>query len=250
MLEEKGIRMGILDGKVALITGAGGGLGESMARHFAAAGARLVLTDINSASVSKVAAEQHAAAIAVRHDVTDASQWAHAVSVAVDRLGGLDILINNAAAFTTGTVEACDIETFERIFHTNVASALLGIQAVTPALKQRGGGCIINMASAAGFRGMPGLTAYSTSKWALRGLTRCAAIDLAPYRIRVNCMCPGAIETPFTKVTPDYASSVTLPPIGRIGVPDDIAPMVALLASDQASFATGSEIVVDGGRGI
>lgn len=242
--------MGMLEGKVALITGAGGGLGEAQARHFASAGARLVLTDIDAEKARRVAADRGDAAIAFHHDVTNAEQWAQVVRGAIERFGGLDILVNNAGAFVTGAVEDCSADDLERIFRTNVTSALLGIQAAVPALKQRGGGAIVNIASAAGFRGMPGLTAYSTSKWALRGLTRCAAIDLAPHRIRVNCMCPGVIETPFTKVTPDFASSVSVPPIGRIGVPDDIAPMVVLLASDQASYATGSEIVIDGGRGI
>ncbi len=242
--------MGMLEGKVALITGAGGGLGEAMARHFAREGARLVLTDINMEKVAAVAADLSDAAIAFHHDVTDADQWARAVEEAAGRFGGLDILVNNAAAFTTGSVEDCAADVFERILRTNVTSVLLGIQAATPLVKQRGGGVIINIASAAGFRGIPGLTAYSTSKWALRGLTRSAAIDLAPHHIRVNCVCPGAIETPFTKVNPDFDSTVSLPPIGRIGVPDDIAPMVVLLASDRASFATGSEVVIDGGRGI
>lgn len=242
--------MGLLDGKIALITGAGGGLGAAQARYFAREGARIVLTDIDAAKLDTLIEDIGEPAIAVEHDVTDAGQWAHAVRKAAERFGGLDILVNNAGAFATGSVEACGAGDLERIFRINVTSALLGIQAVTAALKQRGGGAIVNIASAAGFRGMPGLTAYSTSKWALRGLTRCAAIDLAPHGIRVNCICPGVVDTPFTQVTPGFSASVSVPPIGRIGVPDDIAPMVALLVSDQAGYATGAEIMIDGGRGI
>lgn len=242
--------MGLLEGKVALITGAAGGLGEAQARHFAREGARLVLTDIDAPKVAGVAAAHGDAAIPLHHDVTDPVHWARVVEEAIKHFGGLDILANNAGAFATGSVESCTADDLERIFRINVTSALLGIQAVTGVLKRRGGGAIINIASGAGFRGMPGLTAYSTSKWALRGLTRCAAIDLAPHGIRVNCVCPGVIDTPFTQVTPGFAASVSVPPVGRIGLPDDIAPMVALLASDQSGFTTGAEMVLDGGRGI
>lgn len=240
--------MSLLDEKVVIVTGGGGGLGEAQARYFVAEGARVLVTDIDAKRARAVAEALGPSAAWLAHDVTDEGQWNDAVALVLQRFGRLDGLINNAGVSSFGSVEQVEPAELERVFNINVTSVLIGIRAVAASMKERGG-AIVNIASGAALRGSRDLAAYSTSKWAVRGLSRCAAADLVKYKIRVNCIVPGVTETPMTRKDPKFIPSV-LPtiPLGRVGSPDDIAPLAALLVSDRCSFAIGAEFVLDGGR--
>ncbi|QFG20382.1 glucose 1-dehydrogenase [Actinomadura sp. WMMB 499] len=238
---------GALDGKVAIITGAARGQGAAEARLFAEAGADVVLTDVLDGT--GVAASIGAAATFVRHDVTSADGWARAVRTALDRFGRLDVLVNNAGLWRTAPVEQETRERFELLLQVNLVGPFLGVQAAAPAMRASGGGSIVNVSSTAGLRGIRGHAAYGSAKFGLRGLTRSAALDLAADGIRVNSVHPGMVDTPMIAETgvergPGKAPRV---PLGRSGVPEDIAGLVLFLASDAASYITGTELAVDGG---
>lgn len=250
MNQKRVVVLGVLDGKVVIITGAGRGQGETTARLFAEEGAKLVLTDRDGANVRQVAASLGESAIWLEHDITDEPVWASVVDMAIERFGAVNVLLNNAGIFFGGGVTDATQADMERAFSVNVTGAFLGVQAVAPNMR-RTGGSIINVASAAGMRGMEGMTAYCTSKWALRGMTRAMSRDLAQFGIRVNAVCPGVIDTPMIRNDdiPDFFQQVAKGiPLGRAGVPQDIAGASLFLASDASSFMTGSDVVIDGGR--
>ncbi|WP_370097011.1 SDR family NAD(P)-dependent oxidoreductase [Streptacidiphilus sp. MAP12-20] len=235
-----------LDGKVVLITGAGRGQGAAEARLFARAGARVVVTDVREEEGRAVAAELGEAGLFVRHDVTDAADWAAAVRAATETYGRLDALVNNAALWRTAPVEAESRANFETLLQVNLVGPFLGIQAVLPALKAAGGGSVVNISSTAGLVGIPGHAAYGASKFGLRGLTRSSALDLAGYGIRVNSVHPGAIDTPMiadVAATRDWSHL----PLRRIGRPEEVGELVLFLVSDASSYITGAEFTVDGG---
>ncbi|WP_369213835.1 SDR family NAD(P)-dependent oxidoreductase, partial [Streptomyces flavofungini] len=181
----------------------------------------------------------------VRHDVTDAASWAAAVAGALGAFGRLDALVNNAALWRTASVEDETAENFEALLRVNLLGPFLGIQAVLPALREAGGGSVVNVSSTAGLVGIPGHAAYGSSKFGLRGLTRSSALDLARYGIRVNSVHPGAIDTPMiaTAAGRDWSHL----PLGRMGRPEEAAELVLFLASDASSYITGAEFTVDGG---
>ena len=243
--------MGKLDGKVAIITGAARGQGAHEARRFVAEGARVVITDLNPAG-SDVAQELGEAAIFVAHDVADEAAWRAVVDRAVQSFGRLDVLVNNAGIFRPAGIGGTSAQDYDQHYRVNQLGVFLGTAAVIDAMKSAGGGSIINISSVAGMRGYPDMIAYSSTKWAVRGLTQCAARELAPHRIRVNSIHPGLVDTPMLDDhSPEALAAFTAAvPLGRMGTPEDVAEIVTFLASDLSSYVTGAEIVVDGGLGL
>jgi 3alpha(or 20beta)-hydroxysteroid dehydrogenase len=241
--------MARLDGKVALITGAARGMGAATARLFVAAGARVVLTDILDAAGEELAREIGAAARWQHHDVAREEAWDAAVRAARGTFGGLDIVVNNAGIYQPSPLAECSVELFERITRVNQLGVFLGMRAAVPALRARGGGAIVNISSIAGLRGFPGALAYVGTKWAVRGMTKTAAVELAADRIRVNSVHPGLIDTPMIAAnTPEVnAGVVAATPLKRAGTAEEVARLVLFLASDEASYITGAEVAIDGG---
>ena len=233
-------------GKTVLVTGATGALGTALSTRFSEAGANVVVAARTGAG--RLAATLGGPSLGVRLDVTDETAWAEAVSQAEAGFGPLDVLINNAAYLAVGTTESIPLEEFRRVLDTNLTGALLGIRHAAPSLRRAGGGAIVTVNSIAGLAAAPGLVAYSSSKWALRGLLRAAAKELAGDGIRVNAVHPGIIETPLA-YGPDGGELVPVEgfAIPRRATPEEIADFVLFAASDQARFATGSEILADGG---
>lgn len=234
-----------LTGKVALVTGAARGMGAAIARALTDGGARVVLGDVLTEEGEKTAAALGDAARFVRLDVTEADSWAAAVSAATSTFGRLDILVNNAAIYTTSPLVDEDVTQLERILKVDLVGPFLGLQAAVPALRAAGGGSIVNISSQAGLQGIWGHGAYGAAKWGLRGLSRTAALELGGHGIRVNCVFPGAIDTAMTAHlgTTDHPAAA----LGRIGRPEEVARLVAFLASDDASYLTGTEVTADGG---
>ncbi|WP_030773142.1 MULTISPECIES: SDR family NAD(P)-dependent oxidoreductase [unclassified Streptomyces] len=235
-----------LDGKVVVITGAGRGQGAAEARLCAAAGARVLVTDVREDEGRAVAAELGDQGLYVRHEVADPASWATVVKEAVRVFGTVSALVNNAALWRTAHVEQQRLEDFEALLRVNLLGPFLGIQAVAPVLRAGGGGSIVNISSTAGLVGIPGHAAYGSTKFGLRGLTRSAALDLARDRIRVNSVHPGAIDTPMVAeaVAGRDWSHV---PLGRMGRPEEVGELVLFLCSDASSYVTGGEFTVDGG---
>jgi len=236
-------------GKTALITGASGSLGTALAVQFAAAGANVVAA--SRSRYEEVAEKAGGNSIGVRLDVTSEDEWADAIARTEQVYGPLDVLVNNAAYLRIGSVEDIPLEEFQRVLDTNLTGALLGIRSAAPSMRKAGGGAIVNVNSIAGLTAAPELVAYSSSKWALRGLTRAAAKSLARDNIRVNAVHPGIIETPLA-YAPDGTAIVPVDnlAIPRNADPEEIADFIMFAASDHARFATGSEIVADGGYGL
>ncbi|MEU9852058.1 glucose 1-dehydrogenase [Streptomyces sp. NPDC047974] len=234
-----------LTGKVALITGAARGMGEAEARLFTALGARVVLTDVREAEGEETAASLGPAARFVPHDVTDEASWNTAVAAALDAYGRLDVLVNNAAIYSTSPIEDEDPARLDALLRVNLVGPFLGIRAAAPALRASGGGSIVNISSQAGLQGIWGHGAYGAAKWGLRGLTKTAALELGPDAIRVNSVHPGAVATAMTAHL--GTDSHPAAPLGRVGRPEEVARLVAFLASDDSSYLSGAELAVDGG---
>lgn len=229
---------------VVLITGGARGIGTATAERLVASGARVMISDVLDGEGQALAERLGGQAAYVSLDVTDASQWAAAVKATEQTFGSLTALFNNAGIVEFSNIEACTQADFERVMAINVTGCFLGIQAAAPAMKRAGHGVIVNCSSTAGMQGYAGLAAYVTSKWALRGMTKAAALDLARDQIRVVSLHPGPIETPMTESLPREMAATQ--PIDRFGVPDEVARMVQFLICE-ASYSTGSEFVIDGG---
>lgn len=236
--------MGRVDDKVALISGGARGMGAAHARMLVAEGAKVVIGDILDDEGKALADDLGDAARYVHLDVTDPEQWKAAVSTAVDEFGKLNVLVNNAGTVALGPLRTHDLKKWQQVLDVNLTGTFLGMQAVIDPMTEAGGGSIINISSIEGLRGAPWVHGYVASKWAVRGLTKSAALELAAQKIRVNSIHPGFIRTPMTKHLPD---DMVMAPMGRPGTPEEVATFVLFLASDESSFATGAEFVVDGG---
>ena len=239
------------EGKTVLISGGARGQGAVEARMIVAEGGRVVLTDVLVAEGQALAAELGAAARFLRHDVTEEAGWAEAVAAA-ESLGGLHGLINNAGIYQPRTLMETDAALFERHMRVNQLGCFLGMKAVVPAMERSGGGAIVNISSTAGLRGSPGAIAYSATKWALRGMTKAAAIDLAPRNIRVNSVHPGPIDTEMLKArTPEENQErLQTVPMRRQGTAAEVAKLVLFLLSDDSAYMTGAELAIDGGASL
>ena len=244
--------MNRLAGKVALISGGARGQGEAEARLFASEGARVAIADVLDEAGEKVASEIGEAARYHHLDVTSEDDWARVVEATVGDFGRLDILINNAGIVRTGYIEQHSLEDFMAVVNVNQVGVFLGLRAVVAAMRESGGGSIVNISSNAGLEGVEGVVGYVSSKWAVRGMTKTAAIEFGQYGIRVNSVHPGGVDTPMlggdelghmAEVDPFKDQ-----PIGRISQPEEIARLVLFLASDESSYSTGSEFIADGGR--
>lgn len=236
--------MGRVDDKVVLISGGAQGMGAAHAKMLVAEGARVVIGDILDEKGEALAAEIGDSARYIHLDVTQADQWQAAVDLAVQTFGKLTTLVNNAGIVALGKIGQFDMDKFRNVIDVNLIGTFLGMQAVVEQMKAAGGGSIINISSIEGLRGAVMVHPYVASKWAVRGLTKSAALELGPHNIRVNSVHPGFIRTPMTKHFPDNMLRI---PLGRPGQPDEVATFVVFLASDESRYSTGAEYVMDGG---
>jgi 3alpha(or 20beta)-hydroxysteroid dehydrogenase len=243
---------GRLDGKVVLITGAARGIGAAIARRFAAEGAALLVTDADEAGANALAADIGEGAAAHGHDVTSETEWEAVLAWALETNGRVDVLVNNAGVFLAARLGETTLEDFRRVQEVNQVGVFLGMRTISPAMAERGSGSIINLSSVAGRLGSPYLTAYSASKWAVRGMTKTVAKELAASGVRVNSLHPGQIDTDMharqREQTPELVDRlVAAIPARRIGDASEVADAALFLASDESRYVTGSELVVDGG---
>lgn len=236
--------MGRVASKVALISGGSRGIGAASARALVAEGARVVIGDILDEEGKALVAELGDSARYVHLDVTSEEDWASAVQATVTEFGKLNVLFNNAGIANGAPVQHFKLAKWQKIIDINLTGPFLGMRAATDAMIEAGGGSIINTSSIEGLRGTPWAHGYVASKWGLRGLTKSVALELAAHGVRVNSLHPGLIRTPITEGIPDDLIPI---PLGRPGQPEDVASFVVFLASDESSYATGSEFVMDGG---
>ena len=246
--------MGRLEGKVALVTGAARGIGAAIAAACAREGAAVVVADRRDELGDAVAAEIDASGGRARYvhlDITSEEAWQAAVAQACEHFGGVDVLVNNAGIIRVKPLLETTREDLTKLLDTNVAGAFLGIQAVVETMTGRGGGSIVNFSSVQGFEGREGMAAYTASKFAVRGLSKTAAIELGPLGIRVNTVVPGPTKTKMTERkgwTDEQRDAVYAGyPLGRMAEASEIADLVVFLASDESSFCTGADFVADGG---
>jgi 3alpha(or 20beta)-hydroxysteroid dehydrogenase len=219
-------------------------MGAAHARMLVAEGAKVVIGDILDDEGKALADEIGESARYVHLDVTQFDQWESAVSTATQEFGTLNVLVNNAGIVALGPLKSLDVAKWQNVLDVNLTGTMLGIKASVEAMEAAGGGSIINVSSIEGLRGAAWVHSYVASKWAVRGLTKSAALELAHAKIRVNSIHPGFIRTPMTKHLPE---DMVQAPLGRPGTPDEVATFVLFLASDESSFATGAEFVMDGG---
>ena len=244
-----------LENKAALISGGARGMGAVEARLFAKEGAKVVIGDVLEEDGRRVEAEINESGgecVFVRLDVTDETSWNDAVNQVVSRFGKLDILVNNAGIYRTHNVVDTSVEEWDQVMDINAKGVFLGAKAAIPEMRKAGGGSIINISSVAGLIGNHFSSAYTASKGAVRLFTKSTAIQYARDGIRSNSVHPGTIETQMTAEmlsSPDYRQDrIDRTPLGRLGTPEDVAYGVLFLASDESSFMTGAELVIDGGR--
>ena len=244
-----------LKGKVVLISGGARGMGAVEAELFASHGAKVVIGDIlieEGRLTAQRIVDQGGQAYFQPLDVTDEGQWASIVAETVDRFGGVDVLVNNAGIYRIATIEQTSMDVFRQIMEVNVAGVFLGTRTVLPTMRKRGGGSIINISSTAGLAGSANSSAYQASKGAVRIFTKSTAIEHVGSGIRANSVHPGMIDTDMITVllkdAEERRQRIASVPLGRVGTALDVAYAVLYLASDESSFVTGAELVVDGGK--
>jgi 3alpha(or 20beta)-hydroxysteroid dehydrogenase len=242
--------MGRMTGKVALITGAAGGQGAAAARRFTEEGARVVVADVNDEAGKEFAAEIDAHYLHL--DVSQEDDWTAAVAEAVEVYGPPNVLVNNAGILHFALLTETTLADYMRVIQVNQVGCFLGMRAVAPLMVEAGGGSIVNVSSVEGLAATPALTAYTASKFAVRGMTKVAALELARKGVRVNSIHPGAIETGLLPTAlggqpVDLTYVGKRVPLKRVGQPPEIAELVLFLASDESSYCTGAEFVADGG---
>ena len=242
--------MGRLEGKTALISGGARGQGAAEAALFAEEGANVVLTDVLDEEGERTA--DIVGGTFLHHDVTSEDEWASVVARTVELHGAVDVLINNAGIYADSSLVGGDVDEYRRVIEVNQVGVYLGMREVAPVMIERGGGSIINISSIGGMRGGGGSFAYTASKWAVRGMTKSAAVRLGPHGIRVNSIHPGLINTPMLADTrmADPANIEQLLgqiPLRRMAEPSEVARLALFLASDESSYSTGSEFLIDGG---
>lgn len=244
--------MGRVEGKVVIVTGAARGMGVAHARRLLEEGAKVVLTDVLDEQGSQAARDLGANALFIQHDVSKEAEWQRVVADTERAFGPVSVLINNAGiSGAFGPLDEVTEADYRRVIDINQLGVFLGMKSVLPSMKRAGGGSIINISSAAGLVGVPYSHAYVASKFAVRGMTKSAALDLAAFNIRVNSVHPGVVRTPLVAASLDakeqFDAVIAATPVGRVAEPEDLTGIVLLLASDESRFATGAEFVIDGG---
>lgn len=240
--------MGKLDGKVAIITGGAAGMGESHVRLFVKQGAKVVLTDVNAERGNALAKELGDQAYFIKQDVTDEAGWRDVVAKTEAHYGPVDILVNNAGISPVLSLAQSSLADYQHVLEVNQISVFLGMKYVLPSMKKTKAGSIVNISSINGLTG--GAIGYTDTKFAVRGMTKAAAKELAAYGIRVNSVHPGVINTPMVQDSPAYdqiKAMVGMIPLQRMAEPSEVSQLVLFLASDDSSYSTGAEFVADGG---
>lgn len=240
--------MDSLRGKVVVISGGARGMGAAEARLFVAEGARVVIGDVREAEGKALAAELGEAARFVRLDVSEEADWTALFAAVRDGFGRLDGLVNNAGVMQPGNLADLTVEDYTRTFRINQLGPLLGIKHAAPLMRETGGGSIVNIASSVAVRPFAGIASYATTKWAVRGLTRVAALELVADNIRVNAVLPGFIHTPMVdELGPEMGTvGISLTPTGRAGTAEEVAMLVRFLISDESTYISGADHSIDG----
>lgn len=242
--------MGRLEGKVALITGGARGMGASHAKLFIKEGAKVVITDVLTEDGEKTAEALGEHCVFFKHDVTSEDEWKHVVSKTEEHFGPINILVNNAGIVIQEPLESLSLENYKKVIDINQVGVFLGMKSVIPSMKKTEKCSIVNISSISGMVGQPMTLAYNASKFAVRGMTKSAAVELGPLGIRVNSIHPGIIKTPMTQ-TPELEAVIEQMlqgiPLGRTAEPEEVSNLCLYLASDESSYSSGSEFIIDGG---
>lgn len=242
--------MARLEGKIAIVTGGAQGQGAAIARAFVSEGAKVVIADVADEPGKLIADELGDAALFVHHDVSSEESWTALVAQTAETYGPVNVLANNAGILRFGEILTQPVEEFELLWRVNTLGCFLGMRSVIATMKENGGGSIINASSIEGLAGMAFVAGYTSTKFAIRGMTKGASHELGKYNIRVNSVHPGMIDTPMTRVhggdvAMEYGASKI--PLRRVGHPEDVAPLYVFLGSEESSYINGAEIAIDGG---